>query len=188
MTTEEMKLALLKHFRYLNYLMVAPECVMSNPGSRYGCSSFIADILAIKETTMVEIEIKQHRWEMGNDLKTKCQKHAFYLRAKSPWDNHYDFWEKGMIRPHKFYFAYHLSSKNRKIHNAAYYLDIPTPYGLIIVYDMDDCKVLKRAKWLHRDLTHLEAAKERMLRRLVDENIYLKENEYDRKVKFKEKK
>ena len=46
---------------------------------------------------------------------------------------------------------------------------------------MYDCRVLKRAKWLHRDLTHLEAAKERMFRRLVDENIYLKENEYDRK-------
>lgn len=181
MTTEEMKLALLKHFHYLHYPMVATECTMSNLGSRYGCSSFIADILAIKETTIVEIEIKQHRWEMGNDLKTKCQKHAFYLRTKSPWNNCYDFWEKGMIRPHKFYFAHHLSYRNKKIHNATYYPDIPAPYGLIIVYDMYNCKVLKRAKWLHRDLTHLEAAKERMCIRLVNENICLKEDEYDRK-------
>ncbi len=176
MTTDEMKLVLLKHFRYLNYPMVASECVMTIPGLRYGCPSFTTDILAIKKDIMVEVEIKQHRYEMIGDLKTKRQKHAFYLHTKGPWDNSYSFWEKGMIRPHKFYFAYHLSPKNRKIHNAAYYPDIPTPYGLIIVYDMNDCKVLKRAKWLHRDLTHLEAAKERMLFRLVGENIYLKEN------------
>lgn len=175
MTTNEMKLALLNHFRYLNYPMVAAECTMTVLGSRYGCSSFLADILAIKKSIMVEIEIKQHRYEMVSDLKTKPQKHAFYLRTKSPWENSYAFWEKSLIRPHKFYFAYHLSPKNRMIHNAAYYPDIPAPYGLIIVYDMDDCKVLKRAKWLHRDLTHLEAAKERMAWRLTAENIDLRE-------------
>jgi len=175
MTTDEMKLALLKHFRYLNYPMVATECDMSPPNSRYACRSFVADILAIKKDIMVEIEIKQRRCEMVGDLKTKLEKHAFYLRTKGPWDSSYDFWEKGMIRPHKFYFAYHLSPKNRKWHNAAYYPEIPAPYGLIIVYDMRDCRVLKRAKWLHRDLTHLEATKERMLLRLVGENIYLKE-------------
>lgn len=186
MTTEEMKLSLLKHFRYLNYPMVATECAMTIPGSSYGFSSFLADILAVKKTTIVEIEIKQHRCEMVRDLKTKCQKHAFYLRTKSLWDNCYDRWEKGMIRPHKFYFAYHLSPKNRNIHNAAYYPDIPTPYGLIIVYDMDDCKILKRAKWLHRDPSHLEAVKERMCLRLVSENIQLKEKEYDRKNEAEE--
>lgn len=180
MTTGEMKLALLKHFRYLQYPMVATECLMIVPGSSYGFNSYLADILAIKKTIMVEVEIKQRRCEMVSDLKTKPQKHAFYLRTKSPWDNCYDRWEQGMIRPHKFYFAYHLSPKNRKIHNAAYYPDLPAPYGLIIVYDLYNCRVLKRAKWLHRDLTHLEAIKERMCLRLVSENIYLKEKDYDR--------
>jgi len=161
--------------------MVATECKMSVPESRYDSCCFLADILAIKGTIMVEVEIKQRRSEMIRDLKTKPEKHAFYGSTKSPWDNRYEYWEKGMIRPHKFYFAYHLSPKNRNVHNAAYYPDIPTPYGLIIVYDMYDCRVLKRAKWLHRDLIHLQAAKERMCVRLVNENIQLKQIEYDRK-------
>lgn len=175
MTTEEMELALLKHFRYLNFPMVASECFMLIKEGLSCSGTFYADILAIKEELIVEIEIKQHRFEMVSDLKTKPRKHALYLRTKGMWDNQYDYWEKDTIVPHKFYFAYHLSPKNRKVHNAAYYPDIPTPYGLIIVYDMHDCKVLKRAKWLHRDLTHLEAAKERMLLRLVQENIHLRE-------------
>lgn len=175
MTTNEMKLVLLKHFRYLNYPMVASECVMTVREGLIACPSFYADILAIKEDLIVEIEIKQYRCEMNNDLKMKPRKHALYLRTKGMWDDQYDFWKKDTIVPHKFYFAYHLSPKNRKVHNATYYPDIPTPYGLIIVYDMHDCKVLKRAKWLHRDLTHLEAAKERMLLRLVKENIDLRE-------------
>ncbi len=181
MTTEEMKFALLKHFRYLNYPMVATECTMIVPGARYYTPSFQADILAIKETLMVEVEIKQHRCEFASDLKTKPEKHAFYLTQKSPWDNRYEFWEKGMIRPHKFYFAYHLSPRNKHVHNATYYPDLPAPYGLIIVYDLYDCRILKRAKWLHRDIIHLQAAKDRMCVRLVLENIQLKQNEYDRK-------
>ncbi|GAI99273.1 unnamed protein product, partial [marine sediment metagenome] len=86
MTTEEMKFALLKHFRYLGYPMVATECMMTVPDSRYDSPS-IADILAIKQTLMVEVEIKQHRYEFASDLKTKPEKHAFYLTQKSPWDN-----------------------------------------------------------------------------------------------------
>jgi len=46
---------------------------------------------------------------------------------------------------------------------------------------MYDCRVLKRAKWLHRGLIHLQAAKERMCVRLVNENIQLKQIEYNRK-------
>jgi len=182
MTTGEMKLALLKHFRYLNYPMVATECLMLTQEGLSCSGAFYADVLAIKKNLIVEIEIKQHRCEMHSDLKTKPRKHALYLHTKGMWDNQYDFWKEGTIVPHKFYFAYHLSPKNRKIHNAAYYSDIPASYGLIIVYDMYNCRVLKRAKWLHRDLTHLEAAKERMLLRLVNENIYLKKNDYDRKT------
>lgn len=174
MTTEEMKLALLKHFRYLGYPMVATECAMTVPGAREGYGSFVADVLAIKETLIIEVEIKQHRCEFASDLKTKPEKHAFYLNQKSPWDNRYEFWERGRIRPHKFYFAYHLSPRNKHVHNAAYYPNIPTPYGLIIVYDINDCRVLKRAKWLHRDIIHLQAAKNRMCIRLVLENIHLK--------------
>lgn len=181
MTTVEMKLALLKHFRYVNYPMVATECDMSPSNSRYACRSFTADILAIKKDIMVEIEIKQYPWEITKDLKTKRQKHAFYLRTKSPWDNSYDFWERGMIRPHKFYFACPVTLENRKSHSATCLSNMPVPYGLILMYGIKNCWVQKRAKWLHRDLTHLEDAKERMFLRLVRENIYLREKEYDRK-------
>ena len=178
MTTGQMKFALLKHFKYLGYPMVATECKMTVLDSRYDSLSFLADVLAIKGTLMVEIEIKQHRSEFASDLKTKPKKHAFYLTQKSPWDNRYEFWDKGMIRPHKFYFAYHLSPKNKHVHNAAYYPHLPTPYGLIIIYDINDCRVLKRAKWLHRDIIHVQAAKERMCVRLVNENIHQKASQY----------
>lgn len=181
MSTNEMKFALLKHFKYLGYPMVATECKMTVPDSRYDSLAFLADVLVIKGTLMVEVEIKQHRCEFASDLKTKPEKHAFYLAHKSPWDNRYEFWEKGMIRPHKFYFAYHLSPKNKHVHNAAYYPHLPAPYGLIIVYDLYDCRILKRAKWLHRDVIHLQAAKDRMLFRLVNENIQFNQDEFDRK-------
>jgi len=175
MTTEEMKLALLTHFRYLNYPIVTTECLMAIPGSYGGGASSVADVLAIKKAVIIEIEIKQHRYEMGKDLEIKARKHAFYLRTKSLWDNWYNSWEKTAIRPNKFYFAYHLSPKNRQRHDVVYYPDIPTPYGLIIIYEMNDCKVLRRAKWLHQDSTHVEAIKERICLRLVKENIYLRQ-------------
>ncbi len=175
MTTEEMKLALLKHFRYLNYPMVATECVMATPEG-WHWSSFTADVLAIKEGLMVEIEIKQHPWEIKKDLETKAKKHAVYLNTKGWWHEKYVGLEsEGMIRPHKFYFACPVTLENRKSHHAACLSDMPGPYGLILMYGVDNCWVQKRAKWLHRDLTHLEATKERMFLRLVKENIYLRE-------------
>lgn len=178
MTTTQIKFALLKHFRYLGYPMVATECSMTVPGARCSIGTSIADVLAIKESLIAEVEIKQHRCEMTSDLKTKPKKHAFYLNSKSPWENRYKYWHEGLIRPHKFYFAYHLSPKNRLVHNAAYYPNLPAPYGLIIVYDINDCRILKRAKWLHRDPVHLQATKDRMCLRLVRENIYLKSPQY----------
>lgn len=182
MTTNAMKFALLRHFKYLGYLMVATECAMTVPGASCGIGTFTADVLAIKDSLITEIEIKQHRSEFASDLKTKPQKDAFYLTRKSPWDNRYEFWEKGMIRPHKFYFAYHLSPKNKHVHNAAYYPHLPDAYGLIIVYDINDYRILKRAKWLHRDIIHVQAAKERMCTRLVNQNIQFKQNEYDKEA------
>lgn len=174
MTTDEMKLALLKHFRYLNYPMVATECVMATPeGWQWG--SFVADVLAIGKGAITEIEIKQHPWEIKKDLKIKAKKHACYLSTEGWWDNKYVGSGRGMIGPHKFYFACPVAPMDRESYIASCLSNIPSLYGLILIYDMYDCRVKKRAKWLHRDLTHLEAAKERMLLRLVGENIYLKE-------------
>lgn len=178
MTTDAMKFALLRHFKYLGYPLVATECTMTVPGASCGIGTFLADVLAIKESLIAEIEIKQHRAEFASDLKTKPKKHAFYLAQKSPWQNLYQLWARSRIRPHKFYFAYHLSPQNKHVHNATYYPDLPTSYGLIIIYDINDCRVLKRAKWLHRDPIHLQAAKDRMCTRLVNENIHLKAQRY----------
>jgi len=161
MTTEEMKLALLWHFRWrLQYPLVITEGTITS--NYHG----IADILALRKTMVIEVEIKRNFCEIKRDLQKKQSKHWFYLnRANS-----------GGI-PNKFYFA--LPSGFREATLQKYKDIIPRPYGLIVVEDDDfrphGCHTAKQGQYLTRCTDHLEELRGRISWRLSAENIDLRE-------------
>ena len=174
MTTQEMTTAVMWHLKYkMGYPLVTTEAIMAIPSRS---PSFFADVVGVKKCLITEIEIKQRRHEMRSELKSKADKHHFYLQPESdpPFSWNYSRWEKYLIRPHKFYFAYHLSSKNIDKSDASCYTELPEAYGLIIVYELHKCVVLKPAKWLHRDVSKLEDLRRRIMLRLTVENIRLR--------------
>lgn len=161
MTTEEMKLALSWYFRWkLWYPWVITEGTINE--NYYG----LADILALRKTMAVEIEIKKSFCEMKRDLKIKQLKHWFYLNSPN----------SDRI-PNKFYFALPSGFKDATLQK--YKEIVPKPYGLIVVEDDDfkphKCHMAKRGQYLTRRTDHLEKIKERMAWRLTAENIDLRE-------------
>ncbi len=160
MSTDEMKLAILWHFKWrLNYPLVITEGTITN--NYHG----LADILALCKTMAVEVEIKKSFCEMKRDLKKKQLKHWFYLNSPN---------SDGI--PNKFYFALPSGFKDATLEK---YKDIiPKPYGLIVVEDDDfkphGCHTVKRGQYLTRRIDHLEKLKERMSWRLTSENIDLR--------------
>lgn len=148
MTTEEMKIALLWHFRFkLQYPLVVTECKVGN---------YLADILAIKKDISVEIEVKQNFSEIIQDLRTKRHKHNKYLNLDE-------------IKPNKFYFALP-SDRYQKNHLEK----IPKYYGLIRIEKLYDLQVAKSASYLTREKKHLDKLKEALMQRLTAENIDLR--------------
>ena len=161
MTTDEMKLALLWHFKWrLNYPLVITEGTISY--NYHG----LADILALRKTMAVEVEIKKSLCEIKRDLKVKQLKHWHYLNGA--------FSDR---IPNKFYFALPSGFKDATLQK---YKDIiPKPYGLIVVendnYKPHGCHTAKRGQYLTRRTDHLEKLKERISWRLTAENIHLRE-------------
>jgi len=159
MTTEEMKLALMWHFRWrLQYPLVITEGTI-----HYGSK---ADILAIRKTMAVEVEIKKSFCEIKRDLKMKHSKHWLYLNSPN----------SDRI-PNKFYFALPSGFKDAILQK---YKDIiPKPYGLIVVeddhYKPHGCHIAKRGQYLTRRTDHLGKLKETTSWRLSAENIDLRE-------------
>ena len=167
MTTEEMKLALLWHFRWrLQYPLVATECFIGYHA---------ADILALRKKIAVEVEIKRNFSEVKRDLGKKQTKHWFYLNPDPSWPS------SGEI-PNKFYFALPSGFKDATLDK--YKEMVPKPYGLIIVeddhYKPHSCHTVKRAQYLTRRTDHLEKLKEMVSWRLTSENIDLREKLLER--------
>lgn len=158
MTTEEMRLALLHHFRFrLQYPLVVTEC---------NINGYLADILAI-HNIVVEVEIKRHLSEITQDLNEKARKHSFYLECQVP--------DYG-LKPNKFYFA--LPSNSRGIDEEKYNKIIPKPYGLILVrdYNYHQCQTVKQARYLTKKNEGLRSFfKDILSKRLTSENIDLRE-------------
>lgn len=125
----------------------------------------LADILALRKTMAVEVEIKKSFCEIKRDLKIKHLKHWFYLNRTN----------SDRI-PNKFYFALPSGFKDATLEK---YKDIiPKPYGLIVVEDDDfkphGCRIVKRGQYLTRRTDHLEKLKEMISHRLTAENIDLR--------------
>ncbi len=170
MTTDEMKLALMWYLRWkLWYPLVVAEGTIHK--NYYG----LADILALRKTMAIEVEIKKEFCEIKRDLKIKQLKHWFYLR-----EGNSDRITKRVISdriPNKFYFALPSGFKDAALQK---YKDIiPKPYGLIVVEDDDflphHCHMAKRAQYLTKHTDHFEKLKERMSWRLTAENIDLRQ-------------
>jgi len=160
MTTDEMKLALSWYLRWkLWYPLVITEGTITK--NYYG----VSDILALRKTMAIEVEIKKSFCEMKRDLKIKWSKHLFYLKS----------FNSDKI-PNKFYFALPSGFKDATLQK---YKDIiPKPYGVIVV-ERDDfrphhCHMAKQAQYLTRRTDHFEKLKERMSWRLSTENIDLR--------------
>lgn len=151
-TTEDMKLALLEDFRFrLQFPLVVTECQIGY---------YLADILAIKKSIAVEIEIKQRFIEIIQDLGRKWNKHAGYL--------HSDFTKP---KPNKFHFVLpSISQYDKKTR----LWEIPKPYGLIIVKKLYDLAIIKSAHYLTRNNAHLDKLTEALTKRLTAENINLR--------------
>lgn len=163
MTTDTMKLALMYFFRWkLQYPLVATECQV---GHYLGVGEHYADILAIRKAMAVEVEIKRHRYEIVQDLKSKMRKHQFYLQGPD---------SKYTLRPNKFYFALPANKKNQHKHKAEYVSEIPDPYGLIYVYSLYECCTIKQAKFLTREDKYVGILRQKIEKRLTSENIDLR--------------
>lgn len=148
MTTEEMKVSLLWHFRFdLQYPLVVTECKVE---------PYLADILAIKKDVVIEIEVKQNFSEIIQDLRTKGHKHNKY---SSP----------NFDGPNKLYFA--LPAKRYQKNHLE---KIPKNYGLILIKRLYDLQVAKSAHYLTRENKHLDKLKEALMRRLTADNINLR--------------
>ncbi len=173
MTTEEMKLAVMWHFKWrLNYPLVITEGTITR--SYYG----LADILALRKTMAVEVEIKKSFCEIKRDLKKKQLKHWHYLKGA--------FSDR---IPNKFYFALPSGFKDTTLEK---YKDIiPKPYGLIVVEDDDfrphSCHTVKRGQYLTKCTDHLEKLNERVSWRLTAENIDLRDENIHLRKKLMEK-
>lgn len=160
MTTEEMKLAVMWHFKWrLNYPLVITEGTITR--SYYG----LADILALRKTMAVEVEIKKSFCEIKRDLKKKQLKHWHYLKGA--------FSDR---IPNKFYFALPSGFKDATLEK--YKEIIPKPYGLIVVEDDDfrphHCRIVKYGLYLTRYTDHLENLNKMISHRLAAENIDLR--------------
>ncbi len=178
MSTEEMKYRIAYHFHHkLNYPLVTCECGIG--------SSNYADVLAVKEEVVSEIEIKQNKGEIFQDLKTKPEKHNLYLK----WDDAEIVagnrnWHK-YTRPNRFYFAipWIISGNEMKLRQIIEKL--PKPYGLITVsvhhYEWGKCAVVKRGRYLTKDRSQIPLIKTDISQRLTNENLHF------RKSKLKER-
>ncbi len=158
MTTDEMKLAIMWHFKWkLWYPLVITE------GELHYRSK--ADVLAIRKTMAVEVEIKKEFCEISRDLKVKHSKHNFYLTGLD-----------STRIPNKFYFALPSGFKDATLEK--YKEIIPKPYGLIVVEDDDfrphHCRIVKYGLYLTRYTDHLENLNKMISHRLAAENIDLR--------------
>lgn len=167
MTTDEMKLALLWHLRWkMQYSIVVTECPIG--GS-------VADVLGIRKI-VTEIEVKRNLSEVRRDLKEKYWKHQRYLEP--PDIPTTDYLKR---RPNKFYFALPLCCfphDERGITAIPDFPEIPARYGVIAVFHIYKCIIVRSAKYLTWEKQG-EDWREVLMRRLSAENI-------DLRVKLKE--
>jgi len=165
LTTDEMKLALLHHLRWrMGYLIVVTECPIG---------SSVADVLGIRKI-VTEIEVKRNYSEVKRDLKVKYWKHQRYLEPARTPTTHYL-----KRRPNKFYFALPLCcfpNGERGIVEISRFPEIPAPYGIIAVFSLYRCAIVKPAGYLTWEKQG-EDWREVLMRRLSSENIDLRMRE-----------
>ncbi len=174
MATDEMKYRVACHFRYrLNYPLVTCEC---------GIGSFnYADVLAIKKGIVSEVEIKQNRAEIFQDLKKKDTKHNMYLKwSDAEVDGSNTSW-CGHTRPNKFYFAIPWINSDGSDEKLRTIIEtIPKPYGLVTIsmhhYMWGICAVVKRSGYLTKDQSQIPFIRKTLMKRLTNENLHFRQS------------
>ena len=156
-----MKFAVLWYLHWrLKYPLVITECLI-------GCYNY-ADVVGIKKTTIVEVEIKQNIPEILEDLKKKWRKHQLYLQFNDMEVNSLST----HTRPNKFSFAIPAEkfTRPRNIPEG-----FPLPYGLIIIHGLYNCETIKRARYLTKDISQFSKIEKVAIERLTSENLSLRE-------------
>jgi hypothetical protein len=124
-------------FQALRWLRIEQRCMFI--ATEVG--SYSADVIGINETKMIEVEIKVTFEDFKNDFRKP--KHSQYTNE---FDANYA-WYKQWVPTH-FYFAV----TPDLVEKAKTYLETAKgprakDYGII---SLEDWKVVKRAKWLHK--------------------------------------